>query len=32
MSQGVDKTWTRMHAVLSVLVMGIIIAIWAHFA
>jgi len=32
MSKGVDKTWIWIHAVLSVLVMGIIITIWVHFA
>jgi len=32
MSAGVGKTWVWIHLLLSVLAMGIIVSIWAHFA
>jgi SSS family solute:Na+ symporter len=32
MSLGVDKIWIVIHAILSILVAGIILCIWAHFA
>ncbi len=32
MSLGVDKIWVVIHAILSILVAGVIVCIWAHFA